>query len=419
MAKSNLTIPKGWEKVSFGDVAKLRKGLTYKSSNYSDEYNGLVFLTLKSIMKGGGFNKKGIKYYLGNYDKSAVVQQGDLIIANTDITREAEVVGAPVFVPYLSEKPVIISMDLSAIDVDAEKIDKLFFYYLLRSNSARKFMRDQASGSTVLHLKTSNVPKFQFKLPIFPEQKKIADILSSVDEEIQKIDNTISETKKLKNGLMEDLFTKGVGHKKFKKTEYGYIPENWKVLELEKLCTKIGDGLHGTPRYLGGSEFYFINGNNISGRKITIYPGTKSISGEEYFLHKKDLTARSILLSINGTIGNIGFYNNEKVILGKSVAYINCDSSNNKEFIAYQLETRRITNYFSKSLTGTTINNLSLATIRQTPVFVPEIEEQLEIVKILSSIDLKLSLGEELKTRLTQLKKGLISDLLSGKVRTI
>ena len=89
--------------------------------------------------------KDGIKYYFGKYDNTAVLKQGDLIIANTDITRDAEVVGAPVFVPFLSEKPVLMSMDLSAIDVDEEKINKLFFYYLLQEKRARNFMKNQAS----------------------------------------------------------------------------------------------------------------------------------------------------------------------------------------------------------------------------------------------------------------------------------
>jgi len=273
------------------------------------------------------------------------------------------------------------------------------------------------TGGTRGKLTKGILSKIPVAVPTPEEQKKIAEILACVDEDIEKTDEIIKNMQKLKMGLMQELFTHGVGHIKFRKTKLGEIPEEWEIKNLKDISNKIGDGLHGTPEYSNKSNYYFINGNNISDKKINIYSETKCISLEEYELYKKELSNKSILLSINGTIGNVGFYNNEKVALGKSIAYINCNKDTSEEFIAYQLETDRVINSFMKGLTGTTIKNLSLATIRQTPVFIPNIKEQKKIAEILSAIDDKVDIYKQIKLKLTELKKGLMQDLLSGEVR--
>jgi len=298
------------------------------------------------------------------------------------------------------------------MNVDEKEFDYKFLAYYLQEEHSKKFFdyQHKAHPSVIREL-------YVVAKPPIKEQQKIAEILGTVDEEIAKTQEVIEATEKLKRGLMQQLFTRGIGHTKFKETEFGRIPDEWEVKELKDVSIKIGDGLHGTPEYSDGSEYYFINGNNIYERGIKIYPETKKISVEQHQLHKKELTSRSILLSINGTIGNIGFYRGEKVALGKSIAYINCDDEINKEFVAYQLETQRIYKYFAKELTGTTIKNLSLGTIRQMPVFVPKKEEQQRIANILSTIDEKISVNKKLKEKFTLLKKGLMQDLLSGRVR--
>jgi type I restriction enzyme S subunit len=102
-----------------------------------------------------------------------------------------------------------------------------------------------------------------------------------------------------------------------KNQNYIVKPESWAYLILDKCVSKLGDGLHGTPNYYE-DEYYFVNGNNLINGKIVIKKDTKKVNFEEYKKHKRDLNERTILVSINGTLGNVAFYNNEKVILGKS-----------------------------------------------------------------------------------------------------
>jgi type I restriction enzyme, S subunit len=121
----------------------------------------------------------------------------------------------------------------------------------------------------------------------------------------------------------------------YKRTEVGVIPEEWEVKPLSSLSTEIGDGIHSTPNYVKSSEFHFVNGNNLVNDRISITDNTMCVSEVEYKTLRKNLTDRTLLLSINGTIGNLAFYKGEQVVLGKSAAYISVKKGVSRRFISY------------------------------------------------------------------------------------
>jgi len=204
----------------------------------------------------------------------------------------------------------------------------------------------------------------------------------------------------------------------YKQTEVGVIPEDWEVKPLSALSTEIGDGIHSTPNYVRSSEFYFVNGNNLEGDRISITEGTMCVSESEYKALRKNLTDRTLLLSINGTIGNLAFYNGEKVVLGKSAAFINVAKGVSRTFILNCLKSRPTSLFFENELTGTTIRNLSLQSLRNTPVPLPPTdEEQRAIAEALGNVDALLGLLEQLIAKKRDLKQAAMQQLLTGHQR--
>lgn len=193
--------------------------------------------------------------------------------------------------------------------------------------------------------------------------------------------------------------------------------KGWENRALNSLSTKISDGLHSTPIYDENGEYYFVNGNNLINGEIYFAENTKRVGKEEYNKHRKDLSDRTILISINGTIGSLALYNNEKVILGKSACYININSSTDKHFIYYSLQTPKIKNKFNAELTGSTIKNLSLTTIKNCEFGIPTLPEQQKIASFLSAVDEKIQELTRKKELLTVYKKGVMQQLFSGKLR--
>ena len=182
----------------------------------------------------------------------------------------------------------------------------------------------------------------------------------------------------------------------------------WCINTLGNLTDGIGDGIHATPIYDDNGSYYFINGNNLSESGINISAVTKRVSKEEAYKNNAAiLNNRTILLSINGTIGNIALYNNEPIMLGKSACYINVFPHINKHYVYHYLQTNKCQTYFVSELTGTTIKNLSLQSVRNTRIGLPLIKEQNRIAKLFDDIDERIATQSKLIEKLESLIKGL------------
>ena len=164
----------------------------------------------------------------------------------------------------------------------------------------------------------------------------------------------------------------------------------WEKTTLEKCTDILGDGLHGTPKYTDGGEYAFINGNNLVNGEILIKKDTKMVDYSQYEKYKKPLTNRTLLVSINGTLGNVGMYNSEKIILGKSACYFNVKEFVDKDFIYYVVSSPMFRQYLEHSATGTTIKNISLKQMREYEFLLPPIEKQKQISSVLKMIDEKI-----------------------------
>lgn len=203
---------------------------------------------------------------------------------------------------------------------------------------------------------------------------------------------------------------------RFKKNNATDFP-NLEETTLGEVCNKIGDGLHSAPTYDVDGEYYFINGNNLKDGTIIITSDTKKVSKETFLKNDKGLDGHTILLSINGTIGNLAYYKSENVMLGKSAAYLKIKKSVDKEYIYQLLQTRKVKTSFLLSLTGTTIKNLGLEAINKTHIFIPVLEEQHKIADFLSSVDEIIRVQEEEITVLEEQKKGIMQKLFNCEVR--
>ena len=168
--------------VLLGDLVDVIKGISYRSVDYSDSENGLAFVTLKSVERGGGYNRSGIKYYAGELKDTQYVKSGDILIANTDLTQNREIIGSPLIMPDIGRE-ACFSLDLSKLVIkDSEQqLDKDYLFYYLKSPQVRDYMTSHSNGSTVMHLSVKSVPKMPIKLPGIEEQRQIGRTLREID----------------------------------------------------------------------------------------------------------------------------------------------------------------------------------------------------------------------------------------------
>ena len=181
---------------------------------------------------------------------------------------------------------------------------------------------------------------------------------------------------------------------------------------LEDITDKIGDGIHGTPEYDDNGDYYFVNGNNLMDGDIVFKKDTKRINEEQYLKNKRDLNKNTLLVSINGTLGNVAKYNNEKIILGKSACYINVKDEYNVDYVYFVFESPEFKKYLQYGANGTTIKNVPLSAIRNYEISIPSKENQDKIVRILKSIEDKIKLNNKINNNLYELCNNLFHEYL-------
>lgn len=202
------------------------------------------------------------------------------------------------------------------------------------------------------------------------------------------------------------------------------IPESWEWVRLLEISSTIGDGIHGTPQYSQDGEYYFINGNNLQDNRIIIKKDTKKVSITEANKYLVNLNKQTLLVSINGTLGNTAFYNSEDVILGKSACYINLLSKINKRYICYLVKSDYFMKYALMIATGTTIKNVSLRAIRNLLIPLPPLFEQSRIVGKIEEIHPDIDAYDKAQTKLRtieqrfpdDMKKSLLQYAIEGKL---
>nr|WP_297165698.1 restriction endonuclease subunit S [uncultured Dysgonomonas sp.] len=419
----------GWQSYIFSEVAPFTKGISYKSDDYGEETDN-VFITLKCVQKNGGFSFEGIKYYKGLVPTDSNLCEGDLLFANTDLTRDGDIVGCPIFLPNIeTQKAITLSMDLSKLMVKQDFVDKKFLYYLMMTHSIRQFMKGNAHGSTVLHLKTEKVKSLNIEIPeSLKEQQKIASILSTLDKNIELTEQLIAKQKNIKTGLMHDLLSYGIDEKgqirspqshSFVEKNGIVVPDEWECKPISEVINIINGGTPSTsnPLFWDG-DIFWLSVDDFNKGKRFVYKAQKTIT--TLGLQKSStniLKEGEIIISARGTVGVVAQIG-ANMTFNQSCYGISLKSEEiySNDYIYYFLYF-----YFKESnviTAGSTFDTIKKSTFDEIFIsFSKDKQEQVKIISLLTEQDQIISEQEIKLEKLKSIKKGLMEDLLTGKVR--
>ncbi|MCA1625863.1 MAG: restriction endonuclease subunit S [Acidobacteria bacterium] len=218
----------------FGDYFKVKHGYAFKSEFFSDSGNYVV-VTPGNFFDEGGFKKKGDKekFYTGTVPEGYVLKKGDLIVA---MTEQAEgLLGSSALIPqddyYLHNQRLGL-----VIDLDENELNKKFLYYLFNLRDVRNQIRATATGAKIRHTAPERILSVRFKYLPIKEQQHIAAILSAYDDLIENNTRRIQILEEMARRIYEEWFVRFrfPGHENVKmvESEFGLIPEGWKVLSI-------------------------------------------------------------------------------------------------------------------------------------------------------------------------------------------
>ncbi len=187
-------IPEGWEVKALGEVIECVKGRSYRSEELAESTTALV--TLKSFLRGGGYRPDGLKPFIGEYKSNQRVYPGDLVIALTDVTQAADVIGKPALIRSDKQFDTLVaSLDVGIIRPTDEIVSKPFLYCLFMTESFQTHAYSHSTGTTVLHLGSSAVPSYVTVLPpalVSQKFDEMAGLMVRLIDEIEIQSRTLS-----------------------------------------------------------------------------------------------------------------------------------------------------------------------------------------------------------------------------------
>lgn len=297
---------------------------------------------------------------------------------------------------------------------------KFALQYLMSSNIKNEINKYITTTSQAA-LSMENIRKMKVIVPTKKEQEKIASILSTVDEQIDNVEGLIQKNKEIKKGLMQQLLSKGIGHTKFNKTEIGDIPEDWEVIKLSELA-EIKRGA--SPRPINNPKWFSEN-KKVGWIRISDVTKTKKyLKKTEQYLSEEGIAKsrlvkpNNLIMSICATVGKPIILKMEACIHDGFILFDNLDRSRVNINYLYYLLQKKEEEFKSMGQTGTQAN-LNTNLVGSTLIALPKIQEQEKMELILSEVDEKIEEYENKKQKLEELKKGLMQQLLTGKVRVI
>lgn len=273
-----------------------------------------------------------------------------------------------------------------------------WLYYLTVCPTFRKEAERNMTGSAgQKRVPKSFLENYHVNIPVLSEQHQQVQVLNNIFALLSLRKQQLAKLDELVKSRFVEMFGDPVSNER-----------EWNVETLNDVCTEIGDGLHGTPEYDDNGEYPFINGNNLINGAIEITPATKKVNAEIYKKHYIDISANALLLSINGTLGKLAFYNGEKVMLGKSACYCNFKPEINRAFVYGVMKTEAFAGFLEKSATASTIKNVGLKAIRGYKLIMPPQALQMQFIEFSNQADKSKLAVQQSIDQLETLKKSLM-----------
>ena len=195
-----------WKEGKLGDYVELINGVSYKGDELQPSKVAMV--TLKSFDRNGGFRIDGYKEFTGKYKKEQVLHDGDLVVAHTDITQEADVIGNPAIVICKHQyETITFSMDVVKVVSKSEFFSNSFLYYLMKTQTFKEHCLGYANGSTVLHLSKKAIPEFEFRVPPIEMARNFQEQVESFDKKIINNNSEIQTLIQTRDGLLPKLMS--------------------------------------------------------------------------------------------------------------------------------------------------------------------------------------------------------------------
>lgn len=409
-------VPEGWQLDTLGELSEvITKGTTPKTYGMNYTPSGIPFLRVENISALGkitAHTAKLISRETHNSLKRSQIRPGDILFSI------AGALGRVALVPE-SLQEANINQAVAVVRLRQDSCLGSYLAHALRGDAVQTQVGLHKAALAQANLNLKQVAAIEVLLPPIWEQRKIAAILSSVDEAIEKTQAVIDQVQVVKKGLMQELLTRGLPgrHEKFKQTEIGELPAEWEVVQLGQVAriTSGGTPDRSNPDYWGGSIPWVKTGEikrcAIRGTSEHITDLGLNNSAAKIF------PQGTVLMAMYGqgqTRGRVGWLE-VPACTNQACAAIEPDPKISRRFVYHFLDhhyeaIRTIGNEGSQK-------NLNISLIKSISIPIMHHDEQRQIAALADAHDVRITAESMLLSGLQALKQSLMSNLLTGQIR--
>jgi len=393
-------IPKEWEVVKLDEVSiKIKAGGTPLTSK-KEYYNGNIpFVKIEDMTRS-------YKYLRST---STTITEAGLKNSNAWLVpANSLLVAIYASIGVIAINTIEVTTNqaiLSVLPIEGKTNVEFLFYAL---TYLKPLLKKYTKETTQKNLTGEIMKNFKVALPSLSEQQKITSILSTVDESIQKTDDIIAKTERLKKGLMQELLTKGIGHNEYVEIGIGKFPKDWKVVKLGNVITYIkGKKPKRMTEEHQRGYFPYLSAEYLRNNEVTKFAEP---SQDVILVKEGDL----ILLWDGSNAGE--FFLGKQGILSSTMVRIEQEKpSYDQKFLFYLLKAKE--GFLKGQTKGTGIPHVNEDVLNNLVIPDPPLVEQRKISEILLTADEKLENLRRERTKLEKIKQWFMEELLTGRIR--
>lgn len=407
-----------------------KRGVTYNADQLIEEDDGaLAYFNMKSFLKSGGLNSEGTKWYSGRVPPEFVLSEADVIIANTDVTPGSDIIGSAACVPSEYVGKSAFSHHVTRLRVKSNEVSPKFLARALLLERVRRAMRAESRGTTVKMLDMAGALAIEVGVLPHEEQSIVVDILDTLDTAIHQTEAIIAKLKAVKQGLLNDLLTRGIDSNGelrppqseaphlYKESPLGWIPKEWDHVRLDDIAQR-GSGhtpSKSVPSYWNGGIKWVSLADSHRLDNIYISETDKEISAlgianSSAVLHP----AGTVILSRDAGVGKSAVLACDMAVSQHFMVW-RCGDRLHNLFLYFYLQRQKPR--FETIALGSTIKTIGLPFFKSYAVAIPPRPEQELASSTLMETESGIAAHLSDAAKLRELKAGLMDDLLTGRVR--
>ena len=391
-------IPIDWEVVRLDEIIDFTNGKGHEK--FIDENGDYIVVNSKFISQNGNVRKYSNELF-------SPLEKDDIAMVMSDIPNGRAL--AKCFLIDVNNKYTLNQRICGLRVKDLNESFPKFYYYVINRN--RGYLKHN-DGVGQTNLRRSEVLECLLQFPPLPEQQKIADILSTVDEQISTTQTIIDKSKELKKGLMQKLFSEGIGHIEFKDTKIGKIPKEWKLQCVDEIFHFTNGKGH--EKNINEDGKYIVVNSKFVATEGRVYKSSNSLLSP---LIKDDIVMVMSDVPNGRALAKCYLIDkDDKFSLNQRICGLR-NKDKTKYDTKYMFYVVNRNKGYLKFNDGVGQTNLRRNEVLECLIKIPSLSEQKKIADILSEADAKIKKEEQEKAQLGQLKKGLMQQLLTGQKR--